>query len=292
MDGEISSNADEAAARAYWGDVIIGGDNPQASPMFTRLYLAIVDLARILVPLARTPEVLNGKGGTPDNLVKSPLLGQQVLKICKIFDISFWDGDEDPSARTQTMILLAHFKAHGLEYVWPSFLTRGELKKWLVSYIVAYPDHFHAMSNFALDRTRNVTLLDLLTEEPFTYTTIPRDCFPPENAEIKAQWEQKTAAPIQEAKDIIAAAKHNDMLKEQAKRTQEEEKYKISAGGPGSYQRNEEYTNHEEELRLAQLDLELAKEEQLRTVGGEYYDEYGKKRWAAGALDMMGSANW
>jgi hypothetical protein len=85
------------------------------------------------------------------------------------------------------VILLAHFKAHGLEYVWPSFLTRGELKKWLASYVVAYPDHFHAISNFVLDRTRNVTLLVPLTEEPFTYTTMPRGCFPTKNAEITAQ---------------------------------------------------------------------------------------------------------
>jgi hypothetical protein len=81
------------------------------------------------------------------------------------------------------------------------------------------------------------------------------------------------------------------MLKEQAKRVHEEEKYRNSPGGQGFYQRNQEYPNQEEELRLAQLDLQLAKEEQFRTVGGEYYDENEKKRWAAGALDMMESTN-
>jgi hypothetical protein len=65
----------------------------------------------------------------------------------------------------------------------------------------------------------------------------------------------------------------------------------------GSQQRvgtgkKEQDKSNDAALALAARDLALAKEEQLRVVGGEYIDGDGVKRGAIGAMDLMDAANW
>jgi hypothetical protein len=154
------------------------------------------------------------------------------------------------------------------------FITRKGFHELLLRLIRAAPDHLcKELNEFLQD---NSLLIDPMTERPFEYKVILRECFP----------------PVADEQDLAQLLELSDIANKKVMEIVREEQAGMEYRKKKAEEAEEARKDMQEEQALADLDLRLARQEYHNVMGGEYIDENGIRRGVPGAMNYMDSANW
>jgi hypothetical protein len=302
----------------YWGNFLNASGQP--SPMFLRLFLAIIDFARA-----------TGTSDVPafaDNQAHTLLSPAQAFKFFSA--TGDFKLDIKPEQLQQYHVTL--YESYQLAYKKPAYVSRKALQRWFLQHAFADPDKYHkSLNEFLLQK--GVYLIDPFTEGPFKFKEIPRSSFPEKPNEstrihldqcfttFKAKLNQlpivsatQSQAPVVPKPQTAPAAtaspqQKTDFAKQlsdmqsktwksideatrrmQAQLAQEEaqQKAQFNAQVQQNQLRQAQLRRQQQQAAIDQQ-LEYTRQQWANINGETYYDGDGKRRYRPGYLDYVGS---
>lgn len=189
----MSSSDNSAAAREYWGNPIIGD---KVSHTFARLIVSIFEYLRAtskFPPPPAAPHIAHP--------YLSPDMVTGLFELLQIKDLSFSEAEESAFGSVEELddAFEEWYKCWELTYEkhprsdasspnqTMALLPRASLQNFIIVLALAEPSATHTRFNNLLSNARSysegmdtnkILLLDPITDRPFEYPQIPRECFP------------------------------------------------------------------------------------------------------------------